>query len=285
VSGEPASLIDTHVHLWDPRRLEYPWLAGFPALRRAFGPQDLDTDDQAVSAVVFVEAGCVGHQAAAEVEWIEEIASTWPALAAAVAHAPLERGTGVATDLRRLARSGLVRGVRRNTQDEPRGFAADAGYVSGVRLLAEHGFTADLCVRHQQLPDVIALVSRVPDVTFVLDHLGKPDVRAGEWESWAEAIRRLAAAPNVVCKLSGLTTEADLARWSPSDVLPYLRHALTEFGPERCMFGSDWPVATLATRYGRWVTAVGSALAGRPAADHDLVWRGTAARVYRLSTG
>ncbi|MEV6493874.1 amidohydrolase family protein, partial [Actinoplanes sp. NPDC051633] len=273
MSGEPGPLIDTHVHLWDPRRFEYPWLARFPALRRTFGPLDLDTDGQVLSAAVLVEADCIGDQAAAEVEWIEEIASAWPLLAAVVAQVPLERGAGVTTDLRRLSRSRLVRGVRRNTQDEPRGFAAEAGYVAGVRLLAEYGFTADLCVRHQQLPDVIALVSQVPEVTFVLDHLGKPDVRAGEWESWAEAIRRLAAASNVACKLSGLTTEADWARWSPSDVLPYLRHALTEFGPERCMFGSDWPVATLATRYGGWVAAVRSALADRPAADGYLVWR------------
>lgn len=276
-------LVDAHLHLWDPARFDYPWLAELPQLCRPFGPQDLGTDGHELSAAVFVEAGRVDDHAIVEAQWIGELAEHWPVLQAIVAHAPLERGADVAGHLRQLAALPLVHGVRRNVQDEAPDFAARDSYLAGVRLLAEYDFTADLCIRHHQLPAVTELVARVPQVTFVLDHLGKPDVRAARFEPWREHLSRLAAHPNVVCKLSGLSTEAHWQDWRTEDVLPYLRHALAEFGPERCMFGGDWPVATLATGYGRWVDVVVEALAGRPATERDQVLRGTATRVYRLS--
>ena len=275
-------VVDAHLHLWDPAELDYPWLTELPELNRPIGPESLTTDGHELAAAVFVEAGRADEQAYEEVAWIGQVAARWPVIRAVVAHAALERGADAAGDVRRLAAVPLVRGLRRNDQDEKPGFAVDESYVAGVRLLAEHGLTADLCVRHHQLSEVTELVRRVPEVTFVLDHLGKPGIRDALTDPWRDDLSRLAALPNVVCKLSGLTTEADWSGWRTGDVLPYLRHALAEFGPERCMFGSDWPVATLATTYGRWVDVVGEALAGRPDTDHELVWRGTAARVYRL---
>lgn len=279
----PRRIVDSHLHLWDPRRFSYPWLAELSELDRPFGPDELASGGQELLAAVFVEAGRVDAQAFDEVEWVVEIAQRWPVLQAVVAHAPLERGRAVAADLRRLAAVPLVRGVRRNVQDEARGFATDAAYVAGTRLLAEHDLSADLCVRHHQLADVIELVGRVPEVTFVLDHLGKPPVAEAHEHPWRELTSRLAAHPNVVCKLSGLTTEADRGSWRAVQLLPYLRHVIAEFGPERCLFGSDWPVATLATDYGRWVDVVAQALSGRSPADVEQVLVGTAARVYRLS--
>jgi len=273
-------IVDAHLHLWDPDRLDYPWLAEVPPLLRAFGPEDLDPGGYQLTAAVFVEAGC--RDPIAEVEWVEEIAGRWPTLAAAVAYAPLERGAEVASRLAVLAKHHLVRGVRRNTQDEAPGFAASEEYAAGTRLLADHGFTADLCIRHHQLPDVIRLVAAVPEVTFVLDHLGKPDIRNRLWEPWREQLSRLAGFPNVMCKLSGLTTEADPDHWTVADLTPYLRHALAEFGPERCLAGGDWPVSTLATGYARWWDTLATVLDDHPAADRAQVLGGTATRVYRL---
>lgn len=275
-------VVDAHLHLWDPRKLDYPWLADLPGLNRPIGPEALALDGHEVAAAVFVEAGRADEQAFDEVAWIEQVADRWPVVRAVVAHAPLERGAEAAGDVRRLAGTPLVRGVRRNVQDEGPGFAVTEAYVAGVRLLADHDLTADLCVRHHQLPEVTDLVRRVPQVVFVLDHLGKPAVRDAVTDPWREHVSRLAELPNVVCKLSGLTTEADWSGWRTEQILPYLRHALAEFGPERCMFGSDWPVATLATAYGRWLDVVVEALADRPVPEADLVLRGTAARVYRL---
>jgi L-fuconolactonase len=305
-------VVDSHVHFWDPARLAYPWLADVPPLRRRFVPADLDTGGHRISAAVFVEAG--GQDAGpaadpdagpfadplvspvadplAEVSWIEEIAAGWPPLRAIVAHAPVEHGAAVRPHLAALARHPRVVGVRRNVQDEPAGTAVADGFVDGVRALAGHGYTFDLCLRHHQLSEVTELVRRVPEVLFVLDHLGKPPVRAGRLDPWRADLSRLAALPNVVCKLSGLATEADPDRWTEADVLPYLRHALAEFGPERCLVGGDWPVATLATTYGRWLDVVATAVTGRTGPDGAgadragsalaAVFGGTARRVYRL---
>lgn len=275
-------VVDTHVHFWDPDRLAYPWLDDEPVLRRLFTPVDLSPGVHQLTGAVFVEAGRRDEDALAEVAWVEELAAGWPLLRGIVAHAPLERGKAVGDILAELARHPLVRGVRRNTQDEAPGFTLTDDFVDGVRQLAGYGFTADLCVRHHQLPEITELVARVPEVTFVLDHLGKPAVREGRIDPWREQISRLAGHPNVVAKLSGLTTEADPHNWQPVDVLPYLRHALARFGPQRCLVGGDWPVATLATAYDRWLDVVAVAVADLSAVEQAAVLRGNAERYYRL---
>jgi L-fuconolactonase len=272
------------MHFWDPDRLSYPWLAGEETLRRRFAPADLRPGAHRLAGAVFVEAGRRDDQAIDEIGWVEELAADWPLLRGIVAHAPLEHGDTVAGHLGELSRHPLVRGVRRNVQDEKPGFAVADGYVAGVRQLARYGFTADLCVRHHQLPEITELVARVPEVTFVLDHLGKPGIADGLLDPWRDQISRLAGHPNVVCKLSGLTTEADPLRWKPDDVLPYLRHALAEFGAQRCLVGGDWPVATLATSYDRWLDVIAVALRDRCAAERDAVLRDNAVRIYRLGT-
>lgn len=286
-------VVDSHVHFWDPTRLDYPWLAGTPSLQRAFQPTDLDTgpyrfggETYRLTAAVFVEAGGVNERVGAErggaeVEWVTQLAERWPTLRAIVAYAPLERGADAAADVAALAGHPLVAGVRRNVQDEAPGFTATDAFTQGVRLLADPGLTFDLCVRHHQIAEVTELVRRVPEVTFVLDHLGKPAVAAAEREPWRTDLARLADLPNVVCKLSGLATEA-APGWSDGDAAPYLRHAVAVFGPDRCLFGGDWPVATLATDYPRWVRVVAEAVADRPDDERRAVFAGTARRIYRL---
>ena len=275
-------MIDAHVHFWNPDRWDYPWLDEFPTLRRPFLPSDLDTGGPTPDAVVFVEAGGGGGDPLAEVAWVEELATCRPGVAGIVAHAPLELGAEVAPFVRRLADRSLVKGIRRNVQDEAEGFAVSERFRDGTRLLAEHGLVADLCVRHWQLAEITELVRSTPEVTFVLDHIGKPKVRFGQWQPWADNLARLADQPNVVAKLSGLATEADWAKWTPRQLFPHLEHALVVFGPQRCMFGGDWPVSTLATSYSEWYDVVAEALADYTPADHALVFGEVAARVYRL---
>jgi L-fuconolactonase len=173
--------------------------------------------------------------------------------------------------------------VRRNLQDELAGFALTEPFRAGVRLLADHGLVADLCVRERQLGEVTELVRSTPEVMFVLDHLGKPEVRDGRWQPWADNLARLAEQPNIVVKLSGLATQADWAAWMPEQLSPYLQHALAVLGPNRCMFGGDWPVSTLATTYGAWFELVAAVLAVHTPADKALVLSGVAARVYGLT--
>ena len=282
----PATLpiIDSHAHFWDVERLDYAWLRAFPAIDRTFLPSDVDRGRHRLDGFVFVQADCADHQAMAEVDWVAGLASSVP-VKAIVAHAPLERDTGVGQHLAALARHPLVTGVRRLIQGEPPGFATDASFVERVRSLATHDLTFDICVTHEQLTEAEQLVARCPDVLFILDHLGKPDVAGRRLDPWRAQITALAARPNVMAKLSGLATEADPEHWTSSDVAPFLRHALSEFGPARCLFGGDWPVATLATTYERWVDTVLAATSDLSDAERDQVFAGTARRVYRIDSG
>jgi L-fuconolactonase len=202
-----------------------------------------------------------------------------------VAAASIERGAAVREELTALRAFGpLVRGVRRNLQAEPDPtFCLKPDFVAGVRLLPEFGLTFDLCIAHTQLPPVTALVHACPETQFILDHLGKPDVRRAEPESWRADIVRLAALPNVVCKLSGLSTEADHQQWCDDDLRPYLAHALAVFGPERVFFGSDWPVALLATEYRRWVEVLEMTMAQLSPVEQQGLWYANAHRIYGVN--
>lgn len=281
--AEPA-FVDGHVHFWDPGRLEYRWLAGDPVLGRPFLPADLAAAGPAPEGIVFVQADCAAEQSLAEVHWVQQLRREGAPVLGIVAQAALERGPGCAGQLARLADEPLVIGVRRLIQDEPAGFATAPDFVAGVRMLADHRLTMDLCIRQHQLGEVTELVEQVPEVSFVLDHLGKPAVDgggpAGSLRSWADRLGRLGARPNVSCKLSGLTTEAGPAHRTPEHLRPYLRAAIEAFGPQRCMFGSDWPVMTLATGYGPWLELVTDAISDLSPGEREQVLRGTARAVY-----
>jgi L-fuconolactonase len=155
--------------------------------------------------------------------------------------------------------------------------------VDGVRQCGELGLTFDLCVRHPQLGSVVELVRACPATSFVLDHAGKPDLRASLPASWTRDIASLAGLPNVSCKVSGLVTEAGTAALDPGRFVPTISHLLETFGPSRLLFGSDWPVVTLATPYLTWLNMARALLAHLPEADQDAIFSGNAGRVYRLA--
>jgi L-fuconolactonase len=272
-------LIDAHIHFWDPERLHYAWLEEIPALHRRFGPEALPDGRQ---RYVFVQADCRAEETWAEIAWIAELAQTAP-IVGIVAYAPLHEGAAARPELERLAAHELVVGVRRLLQGEPESLLRSEALASGVNELARLGLTFDACVTHEQLPSVTALATCCPEVTIVLDHLGKPDVARGRLDPWRDDIAALAENPNVVCKLSGLTTEADHDAWTPDDLRPYLEHALACFGPERCLVGSDWPVATLATSYERWFEVLLEFLADLPSPAREAILSGNASRVYGLT--
>lgn len=277
--------VDAHVHFWDPARLPYPWLAEVPAIAGPHSPRELLSEAGAAtpSAIVFVEAGADAGHARAEVDWISELAAREPRVAAIVAQVAVDRGPETDAALAALAGHDLVRGVRHNLQDHA---APDhclrPSFLQGVARAGEAGLTFDLCIRHHQLPACIELVRRCPGTTFVLDHAGKPDIRRGVVDPWRAHIAELARLPNVVCKLSGLVTEADPARWTPAGLRPYVEHLLGSFGPGRLLFGSDWPVVKLAASYRRWLEAAVELLEPLSAAERAALLGENARRVYRL---
>jgi L-fuconolactonase len=277
----PVAIVDSHVHLWDPAQFRYAWLDELPALNRSFKPAYFNRESADVGKFIFVECGCEPAQSLAEVDWVSNLAKDEPRLKGIVAHASLERGEEARSELEMLASRSLVKGIRRNLQSEPEPeFCLRPKFLAGVRLLAEFGFTFDLCLRHEQLPAATELARRVPEVTFVLDHLGKPDVRNKRFQPWANDLNALAALSNVVAKVSGLTTEADWRNWQSADLKPYFNHGLESFGPQRLMFGSDWPVMTLATDYQRWIEAVRKQLPLSKEEDWIQLFRSNAERIY-----
>ena len=280
-----VALVDAHLHLWDPARLEYAWLAEVPSIAGRHGLAELLRDGGAaeLEAAVFVQCDCRPDQDEAEVEWVSSLAREQPLLRGIVAGIRLEKGPAVRPQLERYASNPLVKGVRRLIQSErdPR-FCLQETFIEGVRALADHAFTFDLCIRHHQLPAATELVRSAPGVEFVLDHLGKPDVRARSIEPWRRDLASLAREPNVSCKLSGLVTEADPERWSTADLAPYVEHALDCFGAERLMFGSDWPVVRLAGGRSCWVESLRTMLQELTIDERDRIWRANARRIYRL---
>jgi L-fuconolactonase len=279
------ALIDSHIHFWDPDHLQYDWLAGAPLLNRAFLPSDLAKQAAQVDLqqIVFVQGDCIPEHGLREVAWVTSLAQAEPRIQALVAFAPLELGEAAAEHLQALTAYPLVKGVRRLIQSEDAGFCVRPDFVKGVQLLAGFGYSFDICIRHPQLAEAIELVKQCPEVSFVLDHLGKPAIKAHLLDPWREEIKRLASCPNVFCKISGAVTEADLQHWTPADLQPYIDHALEVFGLERVMYGGDWPVSLLATTYQIWLETLDAATVGLSAAEKDRLFYQNAASFYGLT--
>ena len=284
-------IVDTHVHLWDIAQFPRPWLAALPALSRPFGLAEYrdQTAGLPIAAMVFVETAVAPSYALLEARWAVSLAAADPRLCGVVAAAPLDDGLQARPYLDALAALGpLVKGVRRNLQDErDPAFCQRPDLVAGVRLLAAYDYSFDICIRHDQLPAVATLVHACPAVSFVLDHLGKPAIRDQQLDPWRDQLAAFAELPNVACKLSGLVTEADWQRWQPEDLAPYITHALEVFGPNRVLFGGDWPVVTLASSYRRWVETLDALTAAQHSADDQdgrgRLWSDNARHWYRLS--
>lgn len=271
--------LDAHVHFWRYAPATHPWIDdSMASLRRDFLPADL--------APLLRTAGldgCVAVQAqqnVAETEWLLRLAGEHPFIRGVVGWVDL-CAENAADELRRLAVNPRLRGVRHIVQDEPDDrFLLRADFGRGLAALAPLGLTYDILVYARQLPAAIDVVERFPAQRFVLDHLGKPDVRGGGLEAWRGQLRRLSRAPNVWCKLSGLVTEADWAAWTPAELIPYLDVALDCFGPSRLMIGSDWPVCTLAASHERAVALVADRIATLAAGERAAILGGTAAAFY-----
>lgn len=277
-------IVDSHIHFWDPNQLQYDWLASVPAIDRAFTPSELSAQAANVNLekIVFVECGCRPEQAEDEVAWVSALAEVEPRIRGIVANAALEQGVAVREHLQRLSAYPLVKGVRRVTQSEGPGFAIQPDFVAGVQMLDDFGFSFDICIIHHQLGDVLQLVQQCPEVAFVLDHVGKPGIKAGLMSPWREQISELASFPNVNCKISGLVTEADVDAWTPGDLQLYIDHIIDAFGIDRVMYGGDWPVSLLATTYQQWIKVLDVATATLSATNKEKLFHLNANRFYRL---
>jgi L-fucono-1,5-lactonase len=274
--------IDAHHHLW---RLERGY--DFPSPDLAPIYRDFTVGDLAphlaargIAATILVQVA----EDVAETSELLEIARDTPSIAGVVGWLDLE-AADAADAIAKLAADPLLVGLRPMVQG-----MADDGWLSRVSLdpafaaMARHGLVLDGLAKPRHLPGLISVADRHPELAIVLDHGGKPDIRARLFEPWGGDIGELARRPNVACKLSGLVTEADEA-WSVGDLRPYADHLVRAFGPERLMWGSDWPVVNLAGGYEAWCAATDHLIEGLADEDRDAVLGGTAARVYLAERG
>ena len=282
-------IIDTHVHLWDTTSLHRPWLEEVPLLNRSYGLEQYleQTAGLSIEAIVCVEADVLPEERMQEACWLSDQASQTPLIQGIVAAAPIgvEDRTVLRSFLKRLVTiDQRVKGVRRNIQGETMpGFCVQSNFVHDIQILSEFDLSFDLCLTHGQLPDVIELVRLCPGTHFVLDHIGKPDIRQHLLDPWREHIQELATFPYVDCKISGLVTEADHQRWVVEELTSYVIHVLTVFGVDRGLFGGAWPVLLFGSSFHRWIETVVGLMQHKSSSARRKFWSENARRIYRLN--
>jgi len=278
-------IVDSHVHLYDVKRLNYGWLAGVPKINRTYLLEDFDKARAKVNVdkLVFAEVAVDPGLHIEEARFVQEIADKDARLCGIVAHVPLEKGPEVEHDINLLKKIRNVRGIRRliETERNP-AFCLEPRFLGALRLLPKYDLTFDICVKHTAMAYAIELVKRCPEVSFVLDHIGKPDIKNGLNEPWRSQIKELARLPNVVCKISGVVTEADHQLWTAEQVKPYVSHAIESFGFDRVMYGSDWTVSELTHEYPVWVDILDDVVKGSSEDELHKLYRETAIWTYRL---
>jgi L-fuconolactonase len=273
-------VIDSHHHLWRYSLDEYGWIDdGMTLLRRDFLPGDLAAEMKVagVDGAVAVQA----RQTLEETQWLLDLASVNPEILGVVGWAPIADDGFAAMVDELAARPDLV-GLRHVVQGEPDGFLDGAAFNRGIAALAGTRLVYDILIFERQLAEAIRFVDRHPKQAFVLDHVAKPKIAAGEQEPWRGLMQELARRENVSCKLSGMVTEADWNSWSLDSLRPYLDAVVEAFGPQRLLAGSDWPVCLVASGYKQWWDVLRAYFAGFSESESDLIFGGTAAAVYRL---
>ena len=273
--------IDAHQHFWNYSAAEYPWIgAGLERLARDYLPSDLEPllAAKQIDGSVAVQA----RQSVEESLWLLALAKAHPLVKGVVGWVDL-RSDRVGDDLRVLAANPTFVGVRHVVQDEPDPrFVLGEGFIRGLRQLRQHGLTYDLLLYPSQLPAAIELVGLLPEQPLVVDHLAKPRIATGEIADWERDIRAIARHDNVCCKVSGMVTEAVRRGWKRDDFTPYLDVVLEAFGPERLMFGSDWPVCLLAGEYADVAAIPRDYFSRLSATEQRMIWGDTAAGFYGL---
>jgi predicted TIM-barrel fold metal-dependent hydrolase len=274
--------IDTHQHLWDLREFPCSWCAGIPALNRSFLLEDYlaAAKGAGIEKTVFVECDVDEPHSTAEARHVQLVAEKNPIIAGIVAAARPERADFPAR-LEALLNLPRLRGLRRVLHVVPDETSQSAIFAGNVRRLAVHRLTFDLCVLSRQLPLAIALVRKCPEVQFVLDHCGVPDVKGKVYDPWRAHIQELAAEPNVACKISGLVAYAG-EDWTVMDLRPWTQHALDCFGWERIVWGGDWPVCTLTASLKEWVAASDALFSAATESEREALFYKNAERIYRV---
>lgn len=277
-----ALIVDSHQHFWELARFDYSWLdrPRLGPIRRDYLPADLKPllDAAGIDRTVLVQT----QHNLDENRWALDLAERHAWIAGVVGWVDL--GSPQCDEqLQKFIGHPKFVGVRHIVQDEPDDdFILRDDVLGGLKVLEAHGVPYDLLFYEKHVDRAAAVARRLPGLPLVIDHLAKPLIKSGQLDRWRRHLRLAAEHANVYCKLSGMITEADWQRWKPDDLRPYVETALEAFGPERLMFGSDWPVCLLAGSYQQVVDALRDALGPLSADEQARIFGGTAARFYKL---
>jgi L-fuconolactonase len=275
--------IDTHQHFWNLNKVAYSWLIpAFGPIYANFGPRDLEPELKAagIDKTVLVQSANSYEDTVSMLTQAEDY--DW--IGAVIGWVPLLEPSQARRDLERYSRHPKFRGIRHLIHDEPDpDWVVQPKVIEGLKVLAEFNMVFEIvAVFPNHLKHVPILAERVPDLTLVIDHLAKPPIKEKQMGAWAEQFSAAARHANVYAKISGLNTAADWENWSTADLRPYIDYAIAQFGVSRLMFGSDWPVCTLAGDYSKVWAETNHALEGRSPSEVDAILGGTAQEVYRL---
>jgi L-fuconolactonase len=275
-----GSVIDAHHHLWRYSAAEYEWIDDrMTALRRDFLPPDFvpELANAGINGAVTVQA----RQTIEETRWLLELAGSCKQILGVVGWAPIA-SANFENSLNALATNPKLVGLRHVVQAEPQGFLDGADFNRGIRTLRQTGLVYDLLIVEHQLEETIRFVDRHPQQVFVLDHIAKPKIAAGEIEPWRTQIHELSKRSNVSCKISGMVTEDSWSHWSIESLRPYLDTVVDAFGANRLMAGSDWPVCLVASGYAQWWQVLRDYFASASNHERDDIFGATATRIYKL---
>ncbi|AHM59458.1 amidohydrolase 2 [Flammeovirgaceae bacterium 311] len=273
-------VVDAHNHYWKFDPQEFSWMGQeHSPIKRDFLPADLGPElaRYNITATIAVQA----RESMEENLFMLELAAQNPVVKGVVGWIDFN-GDAFEEELQLLAKDQKLVGIRHFVQSQPEGFMLKPGFKQGIAALKSYGLTYDILIGHQQLPEAIQLVEAFPDQKFVLDHIAKPPIKAGQLEPWTTNILALAQHPHVHCKLSGMVTEADWQHWQEDQVKPYLDVVFKAFGADRLMFGSDWPVCLLAAPYERVIALVRDYIRQLPKLEQEKIMGNNARMFYNL---
>ena len=283
-------IIDTHQHLWDLNRFRLPWIEPGSRLARGHVMEDYlrETEGMNVAGTVYMEVDVAPDQQQEEAEYVIDLCRRPdnPMRGAVISGRPAEAGFD--SYIRRITElddGGFIKGVRQVLHGGmPAGFCLQPEFVRSIRLLGELGLSFDACIRPEEIGDAARLAEACPETQLVLDHCGNADVQSPDLSAWRRGIDDLAKRPNVDCKISGIIVTAKPGAWSADDLAPVVLHCAEAFGPDRIVFGGDWPVCTLTAPLRDWITALRQIVADWPDERRTKLLHDNALRIYRLAT-
>jgi L-fuconolactonase len=279
---EDIPIIDTHMHLWDLEKMDYPWLEDRESpLSRNFLVPDYQkaTEGCQIRKTVFVECARLPEQYLEEVDWVVGLAKEEPRIKGMVAYFPLEKGQKGIPEIEELTARQIVKGIRHGVNRELLG---NAPFIKGLQLMPQYNLSFDLNISPPLMQEAIALIRQCPKTLFILDHLCNPNVKDQEISQWKKHLGEMAKIDHVYCKISGIITKADPKNWKNADLRPYIDHALETFGPDRVMFGGDWPVVLRTGSYKEWLSALQMITHSLSVEEKKQLFYHTAEKVYRL---